>query len=279
MSEEKRNKSQSYYIEDNSRNESIPFQLNCVGEVVLKKKFKSINAQGRNDYYLMYIRGGELEATVGGEDCVLREGDVICIRPGTPYTYNNYACSRVIRYYWMHFTGGECERVLNECGVPVGRCIALGNSHETAFYFEDLFTEFGIRRTNLFFSAALKAQYLLLYIGRTVVRENDRDSVRLERSIRYIHTHIKQPLTVKQLADMEYLSQSRYRELFRAVTGHSPIEYITWQRVHLACELIEQGDMSLASVAETCGFADRMYFQRVFKRVMKMTPGQFKRGL
>ncbi|MBQ9115759.1 MAG: helix-turn-helix transcriptional regulator [Clostridia bacterium] len=276
MAEEKRNISQSYYNEDDIRNESKPFLVNCVGEVVLKKKFRTRNP-GRNDYYLMYVHGGVMDAEVKGREMLLGAGDVICIPPGTPYGYNNYSCDDVIRYYWLHFTGNDCDRILSECGIPIGRAVKLGESHEAAYYFEDMFAEFRARRTNFEFSVSLKAQYLLLYIGRTLLGEIGGERVVPERSIKYIHTHIKNRITVKELAEMEYLSPSRYREVFREATGRSPMEYVTWQRIHLACELIEQGDISLARVAELCGFSDRLYFQRVFKRIMKITPGEFRR--
>ena len=176
----------------------------------------------------------------------------------------------------MHFTGSDCERILSECGVPVGEVAELGGSHEAAYFFEDMFSEFRNRRPNFDFSVTLKAQYLLLYVGRNISGEGRGGSSPVERSIKYIHTHIKQKITVKQLADMEFLSPSRYREVFREVMGVSPTEYILGQRIHLACELIEQGDISLDGVAELCGFSDRLYFQRVFKKKTSVTPGKYR---
>ena len=78
---------------------------------------------------------------------------------------------------------------------------------------------------------------------------------------------------------MEFLSTSRYREVFREATGLSPLEYVLRQRIHLACELIEQGDLSLSPVSELCGFTDRLYFQRVFKKKMSVTPGEYRARL
>ena len=75
---------------------------------------------------------------------------------------------------------------------------------------------------------------------------------------------------------MEFLSPSRYREVFKEATGLSPLEYVLRQRIHLACELIEQGDLSISQVAELCGFTDRLYFQRFFKKHTGVTPAQYR---
>lgn len=281
MDNERRNASQSYYVDndDNVKRENVPFSLNCVGEIYLSKQFRTHMPYGRNDYYLMYMEEGSLNMEISGSSTVFSAGRVICMRPNTPYSYENADLSTPIRYYWMHFTGNDCERILSECGLATNRVMELGKSHETDYYFEDMFSEFRKRRPNFDFAVSLKAQYLLLYIGRTLRGEDGGDTSPIERSIKYIHTNIKQTISVKALADMEFLSPSRYREVFRAVTGLSPIEYISRQRIHLACELIEQGDIPLSNVAELCGFSDRLYFQRAFKKRTSLTPGEYRKRI
>ena len=74
---------------------------------------------------------------------------------------------------------------------------------------------------------------------------------------------------------MEFLSPSRYREVFRKVTGYSPVEYITLLRLRQAAELLSEGNVSIEEVALAVGYTDRLYFQRVFKKHMGVTPGNY----
>ena len=279
MDSARKNASQSYYIDDNIQKENVPFSLNCVGEVNLIKQFKTQLPYGRNDYYIVYVTEGKLELEIDGKSGELHSGGIICMPPHTPFTYSNSEEDRPIRYYWMHFTGNDCEHILSECGIPVGRIARLRNGREAAYYFEDIFSELRKRRPNVDFSIPLKAQYLLLHIGRSLDTEENTGSSPVERSIKYIHTNIKKSFSVGELAAMEFLSPSRCREVFREVTGLAPLEYIAKQRIHLACELIEQGDLSLSQVAELCGFSDRLYFQRVFKKLTRVTPGEYRERL
>ena len=83
-------------------------------------------------------------------------------------------------------------------------------------------------------------------------------------------------MSVEELAKTEFLSPSRYRTIFKQTLGVSPIEYISKERIRLACHLIEHGDLSLSQIAEACGYSDRLYFQRVFKKYIGITPGEYK---
>lgn len=279
MEASRKNASQSYYIDDDIQKENVPFSINCVGEIYLSKGFRTYMPNGRNDYYLMYMTEGEMIIKIGDSETLLRAGGVVCIRPHTPYSYGKSEENDPIRYYWMHFTGCDCERVLAECGLTLGQVAEIGKSQEISYHFEDIFSEFRKRRHSFDFSVTLKAQYLLLHIGRALNVEDSDGGSPIEKSLKFIHTNIKRSFTVKELADMEFLSTSRYREVFREATGLSPLEYVLRQRIHLACELIEQGDLSLSQVSELCGFTDRLYFQRVFKKKMSVTPGEYRARL
>lgn len=279
MDKERKNASQSYYIDDDIQNENVPFSVNCVGEIYLSKGFRTHMPYGRNDYYLMYMAEGEMKIELDGDGALLSPGSVVCMPPHTPYLYGKTEQDKPIRYYWMHFTGSDCERILRECGLPLGKVSETGKSREASYYFEDIFSEFRKRRPSFDFSVTLKAQYLLLHIGRALSAEGGAGASPVERSLKYIHTNIKENFSVKTLAEMEFLSPSRYREVFKETTGLSPLEYILRQRIHHACELIEQGDLSLTQVAELCGFTDRLYFQRVFKKKMSVTPGEYRATL
>lgn len=276
MGEERKYAPQSYYADGDRENTAVSFFVNCAGEVVIRKKFRTVSEKGRNDYYLMYMQSGCLAAEIGGQPMRLLPGEMLCIRPHTPYRYDNAESADPIRYYWIHFTGRDCEQILAACALPLCRVCDVGIDYRIAAGMEELFSEFRSRRENFFFSAALRVQYMLLELAARSDAGGDRERERLDRSIRYIHTHIAQPLSVKALAEMEFFSPSRYRELFRQTTGLSPIEYITHQRIHLACDLLAQGSPGLSRVAELCGYRDRLYFQRVFKKQTGLTPGEYR---
>ena len=60
-------------------------------------------------------------------------------------------------------------------------------------------------------------------------------------------------------------------------TGLSPHQYVIARRVERARELLNaRTDLSLAEVAACAGFSDQSQFCHHFKRLVGVTPGQFR---
>ena len=79
------------------------------------------------------------------------------------------------------------------------------------------------------------------------------------------------------MAAVAQLSPYHFARQFKAATGLPPHQYIIAHRVERAKELLQAGtDVSLAAVALHAGFSDQSQFTRHFKRLVGVTPGQFR---
>lgn len=266
---------QAYFRIDNLADRSVPLLVNSCGETVMKESF--LTKRKRHDFYLMYITGGKIDAVCKGEKNVLERGNVICVSPNTHYNYKNSAeSSEYVNYSWIHFTGSEAEEILSACHIPLNTPIRVDIKESVLSLFEELFYEFRNGSADSDKTAAILLRYILFKIGRSR-RENKKEDRKLDLSIRYIHTHLSSPLSVEELSAMEFLSPSRYREVFKKVTGHSPSEYITLVRLRQACDLLDEGTLSIEETATQAGYSDRLYFQRVFKSHLGITPGEYRK--
>lgn len=78
------------------------------------------------------------------------------------------------------------------------------------------------------------------------------------------------------------LNYDYVRKLFKKETGVTPHEYLVECRMQLARELISSGignrysNYSVGQIAEACGFAEPLYFSRVFKKYYGFSPSQAK---
>lgn len=71
----------------------------------------------------------------------------------------------------------------------------------------------------------------------------------------------------------EYLERT-----YRQVRGMSVMSAIQRRRVHEACALlVDDANRSIGEVAKLCGYSERLFFARAFKRVMGTTPSRFRR--
>jgi AraC family transcriptional regulator len=97
--------------------------------------------------------------------------------------------------------------------------------------------------------------------------------------VAYIEGHLDGGLTLEQMAATAHLSPCHFARRFKATTGLPPYQYIIMRRVERAQQLLQQGrDLSLAQVAARAGFSDQSQFSLHFKRVVGVTPGQFRKS-
>jgi AraC family transcriptional regulator len=100
---------------------------------------------------------------------------------------------------------------------------------------------------------------------------------KLRAVVEYIEEHLDASLTLGQLAAAAHLSASHFARQFKAATGVPPHQYVLARRVARAQLLLQQDrDVSLAEIAACAGFSDQSQFSHHFKRLVGVTPGQFR---
>lgn len=93
-----------------------------------------------------------------------------------------------------------------------------------------------------------------------------------------IHRRPEYPWTVEQLAAHVALSRSAFSSRFRERVGESPKRYLTRTRLARAAALLQNGDTSLAEIAQRVGYGSEFSFAKAFKRAFGVAPGTY-RGL
>ena len=89
--------------------------------------------------------------------------------------------------------------------------------------------------------------------------------------MKYINQHLTEKLTLENLAQRFYISQTHLNRLFRQSAGTTVCKYINIKRLFLAKERIEQG-LSPTEVYNTCGFQEYSTFFRAYKRHFGVSP-------
>jgi len=90
----------------------------------------------------------------------------------------------------------------------------------------------------------------------------------------YLVENYARNVTLGELARVANLSPFHLTRVFAREVGMPPHAFQTQVRVARAKRLI-RGGLSLAGVAAATGFADQSHFIRQFKRLMKITPGEY----
>jgi AraC family transcriptional regulator len=102
---------------------------------------------------------------------------------------------------------------------------------------------------------------------------------RLRAVVEYVEDHLDAGPTLEQMAAASHLSPYHFARRFKAATGLPPHQYLIVRRVERAKQLLrEERDISLAEIAVCAGFSDQSQFSHHFKRVIGVTPRQFRKS-
>ncbi len=99
---------------------------------------------------------------------------------------------------------------------------------------------------------------------------------RLEAARRYMALNCRRKLTVGEVARETGFSVSRFSHLFHEVFGESFIDYFTRLRCEEAGRLLKTSSLSVAQVAQTCGFGTSSHFTHIFKQRVGCTPVEYR---
>ncbi len=121
---------------------------------------------------------------------------------------------------------------------------------------------------------ALAVHLLSRYSTRKLVVRHYRglSQQQLKQVTDYINEHLDQNLSLAELAAIIQLSAYHFARLFKQSTGVSPHQYLIRCRVERAKQLLQKGDLAIAQVAQTVGFASQAHLNYHFKRLEGMTP-------
>lgn len=112
------------------------------------------------------------------------------------------------------------------------------------------------------------------YVRRYSLKEY---SPAVQKVMNYVNLNVAEPLTLKSLAAMCFISQSYLSALFKQETGSTLIDYINTQRVNRAAQLLVKNNHTIAAVAEEVGILDVNYFTKIFKKTLGVTPTRYRR--
>ncbi len=96
-----------------------------------------------------------------------------------------------------------------------------------------------------------------------------------QRARDYVESHYADNPSLEQLAAEAHLSPFHLIRVFQDEFGLPPHAYLNQVRIRRARGMLDQGQ-SIAAVAYATGFSDQSHLTRHFKRIVGVTPGQYR---
>jgi len=112
----------------------------------------------------------------------------------------------------------------------------------------------------------------------SAVLDSDSPSVsdRLNVIYRYTLEHYMDQITLEEVAKLACMTPNAFCSYFKKYTRKTYFSFLNDLRIRQACEKLLRGNYpTIASVAYDCGFINTITFNRVFRRLLGMTPTEY----
>ena len=117
----------------------------------------------------------------------------------------------------------------------------------------------------------LMSRFLKYATPKAEVRDD-----RIQMSLNYIRKNIGSRLDIDLLADKACMSKDHYSRVFKRETGETPNVYITKRKLEKAELSLVTTALPIKSIADSLGYDDYSYFNRIFKKNAGVTPLQYR---
>lgn len=216
------------------------------------------------------------------------------------YTKHSYICDSAFSHYYIHiYEDLQSEMsILDEWDYPVevnasstdlelvkrlcfiNPFLKLTQSNPDVYdNHQTLISNLQLNRRRPFCDKVESRGILFILMSRFLKYATPKAEVRDDRiqmSLNYIRKNIGTRLDIDTLADKACMSKDHFIRVFKRETGETPNVYITKRKLEKAELTLVTTDLPIKSIADSLGYDDYSYFNRIFKKNAGVTPQQYR---
>lgn len=230
----------------------------------------------RDQFLIYYIKDGCATLELDGRETELSAKGFFVNFPNSKTVYR---CTENVPWsiHWIAADGRILEQYLSLLGITRSNPFIRLNSYlEVEQIFEEMFEHFDNQApaSKLYCISLLYKLFSLL------------SDVHLPGKSSASHAHSAQALMERHFADSGFnvtklsrmmgLHHNYISILYKKETGTSLVTALCEIRLKNACKLLRFTDKPVKEVAALCGFADELYFSRVFRKKLQMSPSAYR---
>ncbi len=264
-------------VEDKSRD----FCLNSAGhyQLVTQPLFETLRPHGREDLQLLYIAKGSMTFEFNGRAQRVGEGSVVFYQKGDRQHYV-YKLEQEPDVYWLHFTGTKAVETLKGLGMKKSGAYFTGPQSEFSILVQKMIRELQFQKNHYQHLATLYLEGFLILLARCLGEGEKKmweQNALVEKAMTDFHQRYHQPLQVSAYARRMGVSSCWLIRCFKNYTGKTPMRYISEIRMSKAKEMLYSSAFTIGEIALSLGYADPLYFSRMFKKMVGLSPGAYRK--
>lgn len=224
-----------------------------------------------HNYEIGFYLAGDGEVFINGKENQIHYGDIRFSVPGTRLNSTpEYKCITIT------FDFGE-RGVLYKNQI----LDSIPEYFATSGELEGLFNEILKCFNSTSVSSRLKLNALIMQLIAELFSAHHSKKTYSEAvrdCIGFIKENYAEKITLEELSELSGYSGPHTMRIFKEETGQTPHEWLTNVRINRAKELLARDTKTLEAIAEECGFASPAHFKILFKKIVGITPGVFRKN-
>jgi AraC family transcriptional regulator of arabinose operon len=252
---------------------SLGYYPNARGHYTYRKK-------GLPENFLFYCVDGYGWYTLGDKKVEVSPNQFFILPQNVEHAYGSSE-ENPWSIYWIHF-GGELLPHLNAMHAVQKhfKPFYIKNAGDILSLFSQIYKalELGYSTDNLIFANLSLSHFITLFIYNAKhYSASAHDKIDcVDSAILYMQEHINENITLQELSKHYNYSASRFSSLFKQKTGYSPIDYFIQMKMQKASQQLDFTDHSVKDIAMSMGFDDPYYFSKRFRKIIGMSPKQYR---
>ncbi len=222
-------------------------------------------------YYLFLVTDGAATLKIAGRSHKVEVGNLFFAFAGYPYELES---DGEFRYLYISFFGSCVLQIFERLGIDIGEPVYRGVDNISEIWFSAISR---VNEKNADFLPQSVLMYTLSFIGCEEVGEETRqsDKTMLEMILNYVDNHYREPsMTLSSVASIFAYTDNYLSSIFKKQMRMGFNQYVNHLRIAYALRMIEDGCGSVREIASESGFSDALYFSKVFKKKVGMTPSE-----
>jgi AraC-like DNA-binding protein len=241
------------------------------------------------EYELTYILKGTGYRVVGNSHAHFSQGDLVLLGSNLPHTW----CGKLddctpSEALVIQFSKEIIEPFLklNE-GQSIQKLLELSNRglcfESDQLLADQLYTITNTSGLERILSLLSILNQLSIGQSRPLTTENyhgimtKQFETRVNKVCAHLQNHFHEQITLKQVADLVFMSESNFCKFFKKATGTTFSDYLNDLRINDACHLLLSTEDTVGKIAQDSGFESLSYFNRVFLKKKQLTPSVFRK--
>jgi len=262
--------------------------------VMMRYQQNDFQAHDHHFFELVYVTSGTAEHNLNGNCSTLQPNDFFFIDLGS---YHSFEHTRNLELINCLFVPEFIDETLQSCEsldellhssmirysrLTVGQTWADRIFHDESGKIGTLLSEMVDEYeneqlgSNEIFRCHLK-EILILTLRMLVQPAHTCSDSITNEVINFVHKHYQEPLTLQTFCDQKHYNLSYISRRFKQDTGMTFREYVQKTRIEKSCELLAGSDITVSEAARAVGYDDIPFFHSVFKRLLHMTPKEYKK--